>query len=344
MPVSHTEAAALRRYVSGEDEFLFVETFLPRPAAIVDGNAFLTLAPGAAWFALPPGPVADGLFEAADWLEAHGVVSLVLRAANASGPPPPPPPPPPPGPAPCVAEPALLNGSDVCPGGAPGWRNLDVSGAPRPIDACTAACCAWASATEVDDSCNAFVVAPGPAADAANCSRGIAACCWLKSNCLDPTPSPCANCTAAFVRLPAPPGPPERDDVAGYLVTVSADAASLTVRRRAEPGGAAELLGSASLAPPARPNGVVLGAWSLLRVLLETEGGAVQLRAWWNPAFTDTGFIGEPEDLGRTPLPIAPLVSVSDAAPLPAGGVAILAGGAAMRVDYASALPASVFP
>jgi hypothetical protein len=344
-PVSHTEAAALRRYVSGVDEFLFFEDFLPKPAAVVDGNAFLTLPAGAAWLPGTAAPIEDALVEAAVWLTANSTFSLVVRAFNSSAPPPPGPPPPGPPPA-CIAEPALLNGSDVCAGGPPGWRNLDVSGAPQPVEACAAACCAWAGAGAAD-SCNSFVVSPGPAAE--NCSAPTTtACCWLKLDCRDTTPTPCAGCTAAFVRDPyPPPGPPEPAGVDGYHVSISFAERSLSVWRRQGPG-AGTLLGSVNIS--ARENAIVPEAWSLVRAAVATQGGpaggstasGAVISVWWNPNFRDTGYVGEPEDLARTPLPIAPLLVVVDASPLAAGGLGLLAGGGEMQVDYVSALPVTV--
>jgi hypothetical protein len=43
------------------------------------------------------------------------------------------------------------------------------------------------------------------------------------------------------------------------------------------------------------------------------------------------------------PLPLPPRLSLSDPAPLQAGGMVVAAGGGAARADYASILPASAF-
>ena len=174
-PVSQTEAAALRRYVTGDDEFLFFEKFLSVPPIVEAGDAYLTVPSGAFWSAnLPQGPVADGVFEASLWVEAGNVVAVLVRAAplpagaplphvvrGAASPPrasesyrsggkrrgaaPPQPPtgaraPPPT----CSFRPAM-NNTDVCSGGPPGYRNLPV---PPPAASnasafCAAACCGW---------------------------------------------------------------------------------------------------------------------------------------------------------------------------------------------------------
>jgi hypothetical protein len=144
-----------------------------------------------------------------------------------------------------------------------------------------------------------------------------------------------------------PPGPPEPSGVDGYHVSISFAERSLSVWRRQGPG-AGTLLGSVNIT--ARENAIVPDAWSLVRAAVATQGGpaggatasGVVISVWWNPSFRDTGFVGEPEDLGRTPLPIAPLLVVVDASPLAAGGLGILAGGGEMQVDYVSALPVAV--
>ena len=59
----------------------------------------------------------------------------------------------------------------------------------------------------------------------------------------------------------------------------------------------------------------------------------------------ETGFTGDPlQDSLRTPLPLPERLVLVDTDPLPAGGIAVAAGGTeGTQVDYVSALPASVF-
>jgi hypothetical protein len=50
-PISYTETEALRRYATGMDPFISFSKFLPVPASVVDGDAFMTLEPGSLWHA-----------------------------------------------------------------------------------------------------------------------------------------------------------------------------------------------------------------------------------------------------------------------------------------------------
>jgi hypothetical protein len=125
-------------------------------------------------------------------------------------------------------------------------------------------------------------------------------------------------------------------------VGLSAASGLLTVSRQ-QAAGSSLLLGSFNMSQ--RENGLVLGAWNLLRVLLTSDAaGGARLLVFCNPMLQDTGFTGVPEvDASLVPLPLQPLLSVLDSEPLPAGGLALLAGGAPLRADYVSALPASVY-
>jgi hypothetical protein len=225
----------------------------------------------------------------------------------------------------------------VCAGGPPGWRSADATGQADPAGFCAAECCAWAD-------CNSFVVAPHSGGVAGNCTAATRTCCFLKAGCEDRTPSACKGCTAAFVRGAAPPGPPEPRDAfaSGYFVSVDAAVRTLALLRL-EGGGAPTPL-AAPVDLGQRQNGLVLGAWALVRVLAATRpDGGLALSVWWSPMFLDTGFAGQPEDVSREPLPIAPLIAAVDPAPLPSGGAALVAGGDVLRVDYFSALPTGVF-
>ena len=90
-------------------------------------------------------------------------------------------------------------------------------------------------------------------------------------------------------------------------------------------------------------NGIVVGAWNMLRVAI--EGG--RLRVWFNPMYPETGFVGDgATDAARVPRPLPTRIDVTDpraaTAPKPAGGFTVSAGGSSVLLDYASALPASV--
>jgi hypothetical protein len=352
-PISHTEAAALRRYMSGRDEFLSFSKFLPTPPSVVDGDAFLTIPAGSSWTApLAPGvsTLGDVLVEASVWLEAGGAVDVVLRAGTAPAPllpatvtraaaggvgkqrhgpksqqtdstvrlPTPP--------ANCTAGPHM-NDTDVCSGGPVGYRDMSVAGVADPFGACAAACCAW-------DSCTAWVVRHLDGTDA-NCTNEL--CCWLKPGCSDTSPFPGA--TSGIISKKQPPLPAFVD---GYHTIVDAGSNELRVLR--VQSGQQLLLGVFNCST--LDNGIVLGAWNMLRILLTTAtdgSGAVDLSVFFNPMFGETGFVGDASDAYRLPLPLPPRLALQDAAALPPGGLLLAAGGGDANVDYVSALPPNVF-
>lgn len=366
-PVSHTEAGAARRLQTGVDEFLSFSKFLTDPPVPEDGDAFLTLEAGSAWSApLKAGlaSIGDALFEASLWVEEGGAASLTVRAGSVpragagarvareddagvrrsgrafldgakrrktASPPQPPP----------AARPArgdgdscsfgpTLNNTDVCSGGPPGYRDLSVATAPDPLAACAAACCSWAE-------CTAWIVRPLSGTDK-NCTNEL--CCWLKPGCQPGQTSPVPGATAQF--LAPRPGPPLPGGIDGYNFTLSSTENLLIASRQS--GGHATQLGAFNTST--LENGLVRGAWNLLRVLLVTQAdGSLTLRVWLNPMLPETGFTGDPAlDSVRTPLPLPERLVLVDANPLPAGGIAVAAGGSAgTQVDYVSALPASVF-
>jgi hypothetical protein len=349
-PVSYAEAAALRRYTTGADDFLLLEKYLTDPPVVEDGDAYLALPAGAA-HAAPSAPLAEAVVEASLWVEEGGAVALVVRgaglrssagagaervqrtgsAAAAAGggkqrtqPDPAPP-------APCAFD-AVLNNTDACSGGPPGYRDLSVAGAASPLAACAAACCAW-------DACSAWVVRALAGTDG-NCSDTL--CCWLKPGCDASQTRPSPGTSAAF-RSSAPPGPPLPLPAAGYLLALNTSTDTLEVVRVGGGGGGSAVLGSLDLRT--RRNGLVRGAWNLLRVVCQEVGGGARLRlsVFFNPTVQDAGLLGDPErDMAAVPVRIAPVLVVEDAAPLPPGGVGVLAGGREARVDYLAALPLAV--
>ena len=362
-PVSYTEAAALRRYVTGVDEFLLYSKFLPIPPIVEDGNAFLSLPPGTFW-ALPPspsGPIGDALFEASIWVEAGGAAALLLRAgplpaspatvrsslstapatsaerasyraagkrrgaeaglqfvAATTAPPPS-----------CAFAPTLHD-TDVCSGGPPGYRDLPLPATPDPLAACAAACCAW-------DDCTAWIVRPFSGADGNCSSSGGEICCWLKPDCRPGQTSPQPGASSAFRLLPPPPPLPVPQQA--YEVSIDAARGALAIAR--VEGGVAQVLGSFNTT--LLENGIVLGAWNMLRVLAVTgDDGAAYFTVWFNPMFPETGFVSNSSDAERVPRPLPPRLQVRDDTPLPPGGVGVSAGGGQGQFDYISALPVGV--
>ena len=284
-----------------------------------DGDAFLSLAAGTAW-SLPlkqgVASVGDGLFEASIWVDEGGAASLVVRAgpAAASG-----------GrghrivrtagggasgldlrrgtrarsagtaleepaaaparalvAAPCVAAAncsfgPLLNGSDICPGGSDQYRDLSVQGEADPLAACAAACCAW-------EECTAYIVRPFSGTDR-NCTDTL--CCWMKPQCYanDTTPNPSA--ISSFRTLP--PGPPLPARVRGYNISLDTASDRMTLSRDDGSGAPPAVLGAFDLTT--LENGLVRGAWNILRVLLETDAasGTLSISVFFNPMLPETG-------------------------------------------------------
>ncbi len=163
-------------------------------------------------------------------------------------------------------------------------------------------------------------------------------CCWLKPDCAPGQETHFSGAVSAFREVA--PGPPLPTPPAAYEVAVDHGAAQLRVAR--VDGGARSPL--AVFNTSTLENGIVAGAWNLLRVVVSTDDeGAVSISVWLNPSFPEVGFVGDPAtDAGRTPLPLPPRITVVDWAPLAAGGFGVSAGGGDANVDYASVLPLSV--
>jgi hypothetical protein len=356
-PVSYTEAAALRRYITGRDEFLAFDKFIPGAPTLIDGDFFLSIPAGSTNAVASAGgaPIGDALFEAAIWISSHGAASMVVRASASA-----------PlnvpklasstdkgelmsplkrrlqelaptpsrdraAPQTCALSP-ILNDTDACPGGPVGYRDFSVAGDASPLDTCASACCAWSE-------CTAWVVRNLSGATDHNCTDEL--CCWLKPNC-PPSETKQAHGTVAQYKA-LPPGPPLPSNVNGYNVTIDSASSLLSVSR-CEHAGVCVILGSVNVS--AFEPGLVLDAWNLLRFVLETDAvtGSLTIRAWFNPTVPETGFTGVPEiDASLTPKALPPRLTITDPSPLPAGGIVLCAGGAEARVDYVSALPANVF-
>lgn len=365
-PVSYSEAASLRRYITGVDDFLLHEKFLTTPPIVEDNDAFLTIPAGGIHTGVgkvPSHPFGTGaVYEASVWVEEGGSVALFIFAntttttvksagstathpfvqqsrglsspypsfyrthgkrrkptgemASLAAPTSP-------NTHQCAFGPEM-HGVDVCGGGPPGYRNLDVGGSGNASAVCSQACCDWGE-------CTAWIVRAMTGSDK-NCTNTL--CCWLKPNCSTTTPLPGA--VSAFKGSPLPL--PQVTTAYQVLLNTSDDRLTVT---RVEQGKTVLLLGEFNLA--SLENGLVRGAWNMLRVVAgESEGGGVQLSVFFNPMFPETGFVGNASDAFRTPLNIAPRLVVLDANPLPSGDVGVGAGGMPANVDYLSVLPASV--
>jgi len=316
--------------MSGEDEFLAFDHFAgPVSTTLADGDPFLALPAGAAFWASPaPGSDLGGdvLVEVSlrPAVVGRGAVALVLRASNGTS-----------GAAP-LCNTSVLPDTNPC-SGAPGETNFIVPASePDAVGACAAACC------EQNATCGAWIVLPGMDFDAQKCECAAApcTCCWLKPrDCAGSAPY--ANATAGFLwRPPAPPGPP-LPLLGGYTVTVNFSSALLSLTRSAGGGAEPAPLGEFDLS--SLENGLVDG-WSMLRVLARTAPGAgLAFDVWWNPAVKETGFVGNSSDAGRTFTAPPPRISAVDAAPLAGAGLAVAAGGEDARIDFIAALPASVY-
>ena len=82
-PVSYTEAGALRRYMTGNDEFLAFEKFIHGAPTLIDGDFFLSMPAGSTNVVATLGgvPIGDALFEAAIWVTSQGAASMIVRAS-----------------------------------------------------------------------------------------------------------------------------------------------------------------------------------------------------------------------------------------------------------------------
>lgn len=327
-PVSYTEAAALRKYVTGTDEFLFYEDFMgPVSTTLNDGKPSLTLLGGTAFWAQVSSGVDisnDVIFEFTYWPSVSsglptGTVEFVLLGNNVStinfdeGQ------------LPCDSS--LSTNTNVC-SAADGETNFVVKAAdPDPVGTCASACCSQKK------TCGAWIVLPDTHFNDKNCTCADSpcTCCWLKPvGCTDT--SPMTNCTSGFLNLPPQPMP----IVSGYVVSANYSCSLLSLVRVSE-NGSALLLGSFNLS--SIENGLVNG-WNLIRVAMHADG---TLDVYFNPMFQDTGFVGNSTDAGRIPHAIKPRISVIDSQPLPSSrNLAIAATGPSIRVDYISILPLSV--
>lgn len=370
-PISYTEVAAFRRYATGVDDFLRFEDFLP--LAEHDGDVTLPLPAGSAYIAsssaggIPTStrPLTDALFETTMWapFPGDGNTTMIVRAretgihnpvATHQMPS-----------SEVVGEAAtcsqdtknLYQRTDIS--GAAykgvGYRTLDVSNEADAVKACITSCCAW-------QGCAAWVVqsGTGPSKNDHNCTHNTSTCCWLKPNgkgmrvANAHSTAGVVTATPARPLLPPPPpppapGPPSPTNYSGYYVTVVGASKELVIERR-DGQGKAKTLGRFDLRTI--ENGLVLEAWNILRVLAETSAdkSSVMLSVWFNPYFSETGFVGNSSDAARTPKKLPPRLVVrdqidcqqaDDRTDLCSGEMVLTAGRRDSMIDYASALPLS---
>ena len=372
-PVSYTEAGASRRFQTGVDEFLSFSKFFPSPPSVNDGDMFLTLPAGTAFSAPLSNGVAniqDAIVEASLWLDQGGSASVIVRSTGAvhtrdgftikkeqnnvklsghsdlAG---------------AKSRHALYqskqslgenayahkqlitpansnstcdylpinNNTDVCSGGPPGYRDLSVQNSPDPFAACAAACCDWSE-------CTAWIVRSFEGTDE-NCTNEL--CCWLKPDCSPGQTTPFPGATSQFLK--PQPGPPLPNNIDGYNFTLDTNSDFLIVSKQTL--GTTTKLGEFNLT--SLENGLVRGAWNILRVLLITDANNdLSISVYFNPMYPETGMTGDPYvDAVLIPKPIPPRLVIQDKTPLPPGGIMVASGGSELRVDYISALPTSAF-
>lgn len=86
-PVSHTEAAALRNWTTGRNDFLAYDAFLPDTWSFV-GDSYACLAPGQTYQAAlntSSGTITDVLAETTVWLNASTGGGMLLRSGTGAG-------------------------------------------------------------------------------------------------------------------------------------------------------------------------------------------------------------------------------------------------------------------
>ena len=122
----------------------------------------------------------------------------------------------------------------------------------------------------------------------------------------------------------------------GYYVGVNVAAKLLTVKRWTP--NVSPVLGSFDLSK--RENGLVMNGWNLLRVAIVGNVTTV----WFNPTHEDaiSPETGKPQSM--QPLIICKDDNPNDPEQIASGGLALVAIGADMKVDYISLLPLSALP
>jgi len=311
-PVSYTEAAALRRYVSGgaSDDFLFVATFQNVTAGAAAPEAVLRLHP--AWdctvgkdygcfddhHRILPVPVGN------EEDMSHAVCGALCHDSGYAL--------------------AGVEYADQC------WCGHSLPAGVTPINASSCSMpCAGAPAEKCGAAYILGVFAPDckPAAPVPGRSDTTRWAGWA------PARAPAEALYELAVWPEAALGT-LRISAGSFNITLAiapANASAAPASTLALGAGGAVL---ASINASAR---LVVGGWNIVRVLCELE----RVRVWLNPTFADiTGASAPPADLLRAPSAPPAIIDVATPAGAPAhAGLSVAAPAGAWRMDYASVLP-----
>lgn len=358
-PVSFTEAAATRRYTTGVDEFLFVETFLDvaSPAAV---EKFLTLQPGES-FDSKGLNAKEGLFELTFWPETP--------LTSASG---------------CVGEQKDFMGADV-------QHTFFTGSTDEEKDA---SCCALC---EANSQCEFWVRAADPAdndcwlkkdftssfpRDIRRGNFNSKACAFIGeaktfhgtlvletfysgSTEEEKDESCCSKCRANpdcefWVRSTTSTQCALRKGFTGFMTSTSRGnfkhkvwnsklsfkvAGTYTITIDAfdlKLSDSEKELASVPVLAGIPEGGVVMDSWNMLRVLVRQD----RVQVWFNPQFSDvTGGSVPPQD-EQSMQAMPPRIDVPVTTVAAGGDLTILAPPANkgnIRVDYVSALPPKLY-
>lgn len=75
-------------------------------------------------------------------------------------------------------------------------------------------------------------------------------------------------------------------------------------------------------------NGAVFDAWNMLRIRVQESATSARMpgatiSVWFNPMFSETGFVGNFSDAHRTPTPLQPRLIVHDDSPISSTGTGV---------------------
>jgi hypothetical protein len=314
-PVSYTEAAALRRYIGGGDDFLYLSTFLlPNANA---GESTHTIDAGQEWagFAPKEAPTGGALYELTLWA-ASGDGSVIVTAGGFN------------------ITLAITDSPRTCTttayfgcvkeGKRPGFvlptvvPLLGVQKGSMTNQHCAALC--------KDAHFRPFkYCGTERGGHYCMCGNSIDSKTYpLTGNCSIPCPG---DKTQMCGGEPQPGG--TGDAVSAYAMSCTGGTPSPNMRvSEAATGG--KILATKDVS-----DRVIGQGWNLLRILAEP----FRVRIWLNPTFVDiTGASAPPGDQG-TPHAPKPLVDVSANRDETACGLNVLAMSGSWTLDYASVLP-----
>lgn len=321
-PVSYTEAAALRRYMGHEDDFLYLNTWLqPNVGA---GEAYFTINEGQQWEGWTPkeSPAAGALYEISVWA-ASGDGSIVVTAGGFNVT------------LSITTKPRTCSTTKYfgCPieGKRPGWvlpTVVPITGTQRATmtnELCASLC--------KDANFKPFnFCGTERGGHYCMCGNSIDTKRYpLTGNCSIPCPG---NKTEMCGGEPAPGG--TGDAVSAYYMSCTGGDPSPNMHV------AEGVAGGKVLATKNITDRLVGQGWNILRILAEPD----RVRIWLNPNFADiTGASVPPADLASPPHAPAPLIDVHaerSSSPTLCGLRAATLGGP-WSLDYASVLPPVLF-